>query len=139
MCFAAQYGRPSPTYARTCESTRSYSDGCLQPHSNIIERRYHLEEADASTKASYLLAGSVVLYPIVSKSIGVVTTTYQPCMIDWLHCGRIEEAWHSPTALHNLIFAHPFQLLLARSPALSHGDTNPGHRFVCCWTRLLPS
>ncbi|EKM61026.1 uncharacterized protein PHACADRAFT_247333 [Phanerochaete carnosa HHB-10118-sp] len=31
---------------------------------NIIERRYHLAENDASTKASYLLAGSVFLYPI---------------------------------------------------------------------------
>ncbi|KAI0695601.1 major facilitator superfamily domain-containing protein [Cytidiella melzeri] len=31
---------------------------------NIIERRYKLPEADASTKASYLLAGSVMLYPI---------------------------------------------------------------------------
>ncbi|GJE86095.1 MFS general substrate transporter [Phanerochaete sordida] len=31
---------------------------------NIIERRYHLAENDASTTASYLLAGSVFLYPI---------------------------------------------------------------------------
>ena len=33
--------------------------------SNIIERRYGLTESDASTDASYLLAGSVILYPIV--------------------------------------------------------------------------
>ncbi|KAJ3554552.1 hypothetical protein NM688_g3046 [Phlebia brevispora] len=31
---------------------------------NIIERRYKLTESDASTKASYVLAGSVILYPI---------------------------------------------------------------------------
>ncbi|OBZ79613.1 Major facilitator superfamily domain-containing protein 1 [Grifola frondosa] len=31
---------------------------------NIIERRYELTESDASTKASYVLAGSVILYPI---------------------------------------------------------------------------
>lgn len=33
---------------------------------NIIQKRYDLSEADASTKASYLLVGSVFLYPIVS-------------------------------------------------------------------------
>jgi hypothetical protein len=32
---------------------------------NIFERRYGLSEADASTKASYLLAGSIILYPVV--------------------------------------------------------------------------
>ncbi|KAL4070961.1 MFS general substrate transporter [Scleroderma citrinum] len=31
--------------------------------SNILERRYELDEADASTQASYLLVGSLVLYP----------------------------------------------------------------------------
>lgn len=34
---------------------------------NIIERRYNLAENDASTTASYLLAGSIFLYPIVSS------------------------------------------------------------------------
>ncbi|KAA1471473.1 MFS general substrate transporter [Dentipellis sp. KUC8613] len=32
---------------------------------NIIERRYQLPESEASTQASYLLAGSIFLYPIV--------------------------------------------------------------------------
>ncbi|CCM01967.1 uncharacterized protein FIBRA_04040 [Fibroporia radiculosa] len=32
---------------------------------NIMERRYKLSERDASVKGSYLLAGSIVLYPIV--------------------------------------------------------------------------
>lgn len=32
---------------------------------NIIEKRYKLTEQEAATMASYLLAGPVVLYPIV--------------------------------------------------------------------------
>ncbi|OCH96182.1 MFS general substrate transporter [Obba rivulosa] len=32
---------------------------------NIIQRRYDLTEMDASTKASYVLAGSVFLYPVI--------------------------------------------------------------------------
>ena len=35
-------------------------------HSNIIEKRYQLTEREASIQASYLLAGSIVLYPVVS-------------------------------------------------------------------------
>jgi len=31
---------------------------------NIIQQRYQLSELDASTQASYLLAGSVILYPV---------------------------------------------------------------------------
>lgn len=31
-----------------------------------MQRRFDLEESDASTKGSYVLAGSVFLYPIVS-------------------------------------------------------------------------
>ncbi|KAH9946637.1 MFS general substrate transporter [Amylocystis lapponica] len=31
---------------------------------NVIERRFQLTESDASTKASYALAGSVLLYPV---------------------------------------------------------------------------
>jgi hypothetical protein len=37
--------------------------------SNIIEQRYNLSELDASNQASYLLAGSIVLYPIVRRSL----------------------------------------------------------------------
>jgi hypothetical protein len=33
---------------------------------NILQQRYQLSELDAGTDASYLLAGSVILYPIVS-------------------------------------------------------------------------
>lgn len=32
----------------------------------MLEKRYNLSEADASTEASYVLAGSMILYPIVS-------------------------------------------------------------------------
>ncbi|KAN0100647.1 Major facilitator superfamily domain containing protein [Tylopilus felleus] len=31
---------------------------------NMLEKRYNLSEADASTEASYVLAGSMILYPI---------------------------------------------------------------------------
>ena len=32
---------------------------------NVLQRRFDLPEAEASLKASYLLAGSVILYPVV--------------------------------------------------------------------------
>ena len=32
---------------------------------NILQRRYDIPESSASEAASYLLAGSVILYPIV--------------------------------------------------------------------------
>lgn len=35
---------------------------------NVIENRYGLSELDASTKASYILAGSMFLYPTVRPS-----------------------------------------------------------------------
>jgi hypothetical protein len=38
------------------------------PSSNIIEQRYSLSEFEASNQASYLLAGSVILYPMVCRS-----------------------------------------------------------------------
>jgi len=36
---------------------------------NLLERRYELNEGDASTQASYLLVGSMVLYPAVSHEL----------------------------------------------------------------------
>jgi len=36
------------------------------PSSNLIETRYGMPEQDAANTASYLLAGSIILYPIVS-------------------------------------------------------------------------
>lgn len=38
----------------------------MQDVSNIIENRYHMKEDDAANSAAYLLAGPVVLYPLVS-------------------------------------------------------------------------
>jgi hypothetical protein len=40
---------------------------------NIFEQRYQLSEMDASTQASYLLAGSMILYPIVSLHISFIS------------------------------------------------------------------
>ncbi|KAF7791842.1 hypothetical protein EIP86_002866 [Pleurotus ostreatoroseus] len=39
---------------------------------NIIERRYDLSESDASIKASYVLAGSVILYPITGYVVDLL-------------------------------------------------------------------
>jgi len=36
---------------------------------NILEKRYNLTESSASTQASYLLAGSIVLYPICGFAV----------------------------------------------------------------------
>lgn len=41
---------------------------------NVIERRYGLTERDASIKGSYLLAGSVALYPVVGFVVDRVKT-----------------------------------------------------------------
>ena len=38
-------------------------------HRNILQRRFDLTEADASLKGSYVLGGSVILYPIVRTSV----------------------------------------------------------------------
>lgn len=37
--------------------------------SNIIEKRYQLSEQDAANDASYLLAGPLLLYPLVRSFI----------------------------------------------------------------------
>lgn len=42
---------------------------------NIIEKRYGLTERDASIKGSYLLAGSVALYPVVCVIVHIDRTT----------------------------------------------------------------
>lgn len=36
---------------------------------NILQQRYSLSERDAGTQASYLLAGSMILYPVVSQFV----------------------------------------------------------------------
>jgi hypothetical protein len=41
-------------------------DVCCATFSNIFEKRYGLTEDVASTQASYLLVGSILLYPVVS-------------------------------------------------------------------------
>src|SRR6266404_774459 len=44
--------------------------------SNILERRFNLSEQEASYQASFLLAGSIVLYPLVC--ISVLTNKIKP-------------------------------------------------------------
>ncbi len=49
----------------------------------MLQRRFDLPEAEASLKASYLLGGSVILYPIVSHFVVthrrmITYTQYRP-------------------------------------------------------------
>jgi hypothetical protein len=53
--------------------------------SNIIEQRYNVTEGEATRQASYLLAGSLVLYPIVrippavAATLLILLTVWLPC------------------------------------------------------------
>ncbi|PSS37720.1 hypothetical protein PHLCEN_2v413 [Hermanssonia centrifuga] len=59
---------------------------------NIFERRYGLSESDASTKGSYVLAGSVILYPITGylvdslKKRGIVLRLFMLSSLLTLFC-----------------------------------------------------
>ena len=49
------------------------------PNSNIIERRYHMSEKTAANTSSYLLAGAIILYPLVGQEfIFVEMWIYHP-------------------------------------------------------------
>lgn len=56
--------RVGTTYFLPCDVTHSSVR-------NILEKRYNLSEATASIQASYLLAGSIILYPIVSYLVAM--------------------------------------------------------------------
>ena len=58
--------------------------------SNIIERRYHMSEEDAANTSSYLLAGSIILYPLVSYESMFVVTSGFTISIVWLHRGPLQ-------------------------------------------------
>jgi hypothetical protein len=63
---------------------------------NIIQHRYDLTESDAATQASYLLAGSIVLYPIVRLQ-ATVTRRLQTHISQ---CGYLVDRFkHRPIAL----------------------------------------
>jgi hypothetical protein len=47
----------------------------MQTIRNILQQRYQLSELDASTQASYLLAGSIFLYPLVSLVPSILLCT----------------------------------------------------------------
>lgn len=62
---------------------------------NLIQTRYSLTESDAANAASYLLAWSVLLYPIVSsvQSVCLCSTTVaeQLSYVGWAYRGQIQK------------------------------------------------
>ncbi|KAG6902873.1 hypothetical protein C0995_010042 [Termitomyces sp. Mi166 len=49
---------------------------------NIIETRYNLSERDAATRASYLLAGSLILYPTLEQTGSTIFQTLAGLVLD---------------------------------------------------------
>ncbi|KAF9453792.1 MFS general substrate transporter [Macrolepiota fuliginosa MF-IS2] len=90
---------------------------------NIIEKRYHLAEGDSANKASYLLAGSILLYPICGFIVD--TLAHRPIIVYLLFSSSIltasAYAWlvlpptwtHTPLpAIVSFAFGHGFSPLL---------------------------
>jgi hypothetical protein len=69
ISFAACYGPLSPIWLRKLLWQLDHFLLVYVLCRNIVERRYDLSEGDASSKASFVLAGSVVLYPLVSAGL----------------------------------------------------------------------
>ena len=70
--------------------------------SNIIETRYHLSEEDAANSASYLLAGPIILYPIVS--FDNPRNTFTPLII--IKCGfLVDRRKHTPIVIQLLFLS----------------------------------
>lgn len=64
----AWFGRLLPTSPRVYFSFSPKLAGksyLKSPDSNIIERRYHMSEENAANTSSYVLVGSIFLYPLV--------------------------------------------------------------------------
>ena len=58
----------------------------LSTFRNIIEKRYGMSEGGAANQASYLLAGSLVLYPIVSLMEHIVHSLSHVLILVWFSC-----------------------------------------------------
>ncbi len=76
--------------------------------SNIIETRYHLSEEDAANSASYLLAGPIILYPIVS--FGSARHTFTSLTI--IKCGfLVDRRKHTPIVIQLLFLSSSLTML----------------------------
>ncbi|KXN89999.1 Major facilitator superfamily domain-containing protein 1 [Leucoagaricus sp. SymC.cos] len=67
---------------------------------NIIEKRYKLTEEEAATKASYLLAGSMILYPIVRYAKGCNLSTV---LMRKTKCGLVVDRHNNKPIATNLL------------------------------------
>lgn len=106
--------------------------------SNVIERRYGLTERDASIKGSYLLAGSVALYPVVSHSIMTVTTSSSHMIhAGWL-CRRSRQNPRLCHAIiHCIIMPYTLVLFLAFVTPTLYWDSHACHSILRRRPRVL--
>lgn len=120
-----------------CVSTRwLFLEILGQPIStrNILERRYELDEADASSQASYLLVGSMVLYPAVSPNYD------PPSHVMMIHVETVRLPRGSPQASTSyLTVVYAFgrvyydMLCLAFGATTVDRNTASWHSFIFLW------
>lgn len=99
---------------------------------NIFHKRYQLSELDAGTQASYLLAGGVVLYPVVSLCIVLLRHRLDSAIV---RIGRrqFETASNCSPALPAVLRASNLQLFLACP--ITHVDMHTNSGNCCIWNR----
>jgi len=101
---------------------------------NILERRYELDEADASRQASYLLVGSMALYPAVRPN-------YNPLPhVKMIHLETVRLPRGSPQASTGyLTVVYAFSrvyydvLCLAVGATTLDRNTASWHSFIFLW------
>jgi hypothetical protein len=107
------------------------------PDSNIIERRYHMSEENAANTSSYLLVGSIFLYPLVRLRIIFVIACGFIIPTVWLHRGPPEASSNSnPTFFPIVNINHGGLLLVCLATGLDK-DTFARYFFVRYGSWLL--
>lgn len=129
-------GLHSPILPREYFST-ALGDVVLMHGSNIIENRYVLSERAATTDASYLLAGSLVLYPIVCFLNSLLATSADRSTV-WISSGQIQAPPYYCAIDASFVVSYPIRLCVACPTSQLDHHSDPWYLHLCGRTRVRP-
>ena len=103
----------------------------------MIEKRYDMSEAASSEQASLLLAGSLVLYPLVCPPVAL--NPRLTLLSVWPDHGSIETWLHSFHTFHDFFIPHTFVLHLACSATVMDHNAVASDAIIWSRARILYS
>lgn len=104
---------------------------------NIIEKRYHLTEENAANSASYLLAGPIVLYPLVSHNFQHRRPTEPMVASVWVPCRLGEASACCYSAAFSVFVLDHVRVCVVRFATKLDPVTSSGNYLFRSWSRIL--